>query len=238
VHACPCCGFHTLAARFAWETCPVCFWQDTVDGAENDVPLDVAQDTFARVGACNEMWVNDVRAAVPGEERASDWQTVRVRRVGEQRRLVALLETAFGDVRRDGGVTLHQMDVLDGYGTAEAMAAAEREDPEQRFQDIDDDKLTDYRLCQSLVFLDAKGFRFYIAAFLSLMVRSWGAYGYSGLWFALSASEYCRERHYALLSAAQCQCIAEVLAKTVDLGGADEVHEASKALRAHWQQYL
>jgi hypothetical protein len=69
--------------------------------------------------------------------------------------LEASIEAAFGGVLREGGVTLHQMDVLDDYGSPADMAAAESADPEVHWQELSEEKLESFN---SLVFLDAKAF--------------------------------------------------------------------------------
>ena len=74
---CPCCGFHTLDARGAYEICAACFWED--DGGDrldahsgpNHMTLREAQANFARLGAVHPDLLARV-VANPGERFASD----------------------------------------------------------------------------------------------------------------------------------------------------------------------
>jgi hypothetical protein len=76
-HACPCCGFLTLAERGGYDICPVCFWEDdgqdvhdthVVRGGPNgDLSLAQARKNFASFGACRERDLPHVRDPLPEE---------------------------------------------------------------------------------------------------------------------------------------------------------------------------
>jgi hypothetical protein len=74
---CPCCRRRTLAERAGYEICPVCFWEDDgQDEADADIvrggpnytlSLVQARRNYARIGACEEKVLPDVREPLPEE---------------------------------------------------------------------------------------------------------------------------------------------------------------------------
>jgi len=205
------------------------------DWTSNRMTLAQGQQNYAQLGACAEAWVKACRLPAAFEERPGDWKSIKTRREEALAHLEVVLDDAFGGVLRDGGVTLHQMDVLDGYGSPADLAIAASRDPEVAWREVSDSKLMSFGM--SLVFLDAKGFRFYIPAYMRLVARHIESATYSGLcgvWFALRGSAYDRERHYALLSAAQNRAIVTFLSIMRELGDPDECGDADQCLRAYW----
>ncbi len=75
---CPCCGYRTLAAPFAMELCPVCWWED--DGQEDEDASDVrltvngalslseARMHYAECGASHPRFLPFVRAPQGSEQ--------------------------------------------------------------------------------------------------------------------------------------------------------------------------
>ena len=76
-HACPCCGFLTLAERGGYEICDVCFWEDDgqdehdaeqVRGGPNrGLSLAEARRNYARTGAADPRDLKHVRPPNPVE---------------------------------------------------------------------------------------------------------------------------------------------------------------------------
>jgi len=76
-YRCPCCKFKTLLGRAGDEICPVCFWEDDgqdehdadlVRGGPNaHLSLQHARENFARYGASDSRFVEQVRAPQPEE---------------------------------------------------------------------------------------------------------------------------------------------------------------------------
>jgi hypothetical protein len=74
---CPCCLCKTLAERGAFEICSVCFWEDDgqddwdadlMRGGPNGLlSLTEARANYARLGACEESMVRNVRPPRPDE---------------------------------------------------------------------------------------------------------------------------------------------------------------------------
>ena len=86
--------------------------------------------------------------------------------------LIAEITTAFDGVAREDGTTLHEAIAIDDWKPREEQLAARQLDTEQRWQDIPDEAIV---ACESaLPFLDAKGFRYYLPAFMVCGLRNWG----------------------------------------------------------------
>jgi hypothetical protein len=74
---CPCCEYPTLQTRGAFDICPVCFWEDDgqdshdadrIRGGPNAmISLTQARENFARFGACELRFADNVRTATPME---------------------------------------------------------------------------------------------------------------------------------------------------------------------------
>ena len=84
-------------------------------------------------------------------------------------RLIAEIERVFDDVSREDGITLHEADVIDYYGSEQEMKLARRKDREARWQDVPEEEIE--KCYNSLAHLDAKGLRYYLPAFMRWTVR-------------------------------------------------------------------
>jgi hypothetical protein len=81
-----------------------------------------------------------------------------------KRALIAEITAAFDGVAREDGVSLHEAHVIDDYGSAEERAEARAMDTESCWQDVPDELIA--RGDSVLSFLDPKGFRYYIPAYI------------------------------------------------------------------------
>ena len=69
---CPCCGYKTLTHRGGFEICEVCYWEDdgqddhdadvVRDGPNGALSLSEARANYLRCGACEDRFVDNVRA--------------------------------------------------------------------------------------------------------------------------------------------------------------------------------
>ncbi len=85
----------------------------------------------------------------------------------ENERKTALMKSitaAFLDVERGSGVSLHEADVIDDYGSNEERAAARLLDPEERWQDVPEIEIARHH--SRISFLDAEGFCYYAPAYM------------------------------------------------------------------------
>ncbi len=85
--------------------------------------------------------------------------------------LIAEITAAFDGVSRGNGTTLHEAIAMDDRKSDEECRAARRLDTEQRWQDVPDKDIC--ACCSALSFLDAKGFRYYLPAFMLYGLRNW-----------------------------------------------------------------
>jgi hypothetical protein len=77
--------------------------------------------------------------------------------------IVRAIEVAFAGVPR-GRVTLHEAEVIDGYGTAEERQQARELDPEQDWRDVPGASIEECP--DALSYLDPEGWRFYLPAYM------------------------------------------------------------------------
>ncbi len=134
-------------------------------------PIDPDFDSFAD-------WDSPKRDRVPElDERLYYWRPTFWRRSlpkdkdreEERRAVIEQIGTIFQDVRIEDGITLHEAEVIDDYGTDEERKEARQNDPEVRWQDVPDWKL---EKLQGLPFLDGKGIRFYLPAYMVWNLRN------------------------------------------------------------------
>jgi len=143
------------------------YWRSAVEPVSGRIWLAPMQEPFAPDRqACTAVcrgFSHDY-----GEEGNRDLRADEAERL----RVLAEIEAAFDGVSREDGVTLHEADVIDHYGGDDERAAARKLDTETRWQDADL-KTFGSVLC----FLDVKGFRYYIPAYLCWTLR-FGETGY------------------------------------------------------------
>ncbi len=86
-----------------------------------------------------------------------------------KRALIAEIERAFDGVEREDGRTLHEASAMDDYASPEELAQARLLDPEARWQDVPDEDIQYGHM--SLIYLDDKGFHYYLPAYLVWYLR-------------------------------------------------------------------
>ena len=88
-------------------------------------------------------------------------------------RLLDQIDAAFEGVELGDGVSLHETQVIDAYGTAEERLAARTPDEKLDWHKLIDDPEITWLLgaASGMCFLDDIGLRFYLPACLSLGVR-------------------------------------------------------------------
>ena len=83
--------------------------------------------------------------------------------------VIAEITSAFAGVSLGDGVTLHQARAIDDYQSKEHQRAVRVNDTEQSWQEISDDKMCAFD--DVFNFLDAKGWVFYIPAYMIWVLR-------------------------------------------------------------------
>jgi hypothetical protein len=156
----------------------------------------------------------------------------------DQQRMERQIRAAFAGVSRADGVSWSEADVIDDWGTEEACAAARAQDRDRSWEQLVDDP--NWNLESGLgrfSFLDAIGFRYYLAPAMIRAVRSGQD---SGIQFHLmlscpggSGNAYKLEQ-WSQLDARQRSCIAAFLSHMA--AWAD--HQGWEVERDWWREAL
>lgn len=85
--------------------------------------------------------------------------------------LIAEIVRVFDGVDLGDGITLHQAVAIDDYKTAQEQWDARPLDTERRWQDVPPKALVECQM--ALSFLDEKGFRYYLPAFMVHGLEDW-----------------------------------------------------------------
>src|SRR2546428_9734138 len=78
--------------------------------------------------------------------------------------LIRHIEHAFADVSRDDGCSWQEGDEIDNHGTDEELLAAKALDRDTCWQEVSPELFDQYP--SAVAFLDAKGLRYYLPAFM------------------------------------------------------------------------
>ncbi len=160
------------------------------------------------------------------------------------------MKDAFLGVTLDGGISIRQGEICDYYGTDnDGKEVSDAQFAAIPRSEITDDwttiPLAELERYPYLAYLDAKGFRYYIPAFLLSLFED--AQSASMRVIATLSSVYPKRdlwlhhmQQFELLDARQRSAIARFLFHLQDdprLEASDQ-RLVSRALQAHWQQYL
>jgi hypothetical protein len=146
------------------------------------------------------------------------------------------INRAFYGVTREGGVSLHEADVIDDYyGSMEERAEARKLDTETRWQDVPDPDIE--QNSSILSFLDPIGFHYYIPAYMVWTLEN--------LWISLSFSadstiyaltlegedlKNWKLERFSLFNQEQAQAICQFLRYMVNIKKISDCDDAQKAL--------
>ncbi|HEX8164059.1 MAG TPA: DUF6714 family protein [Pyrinomonadaceae bacterium] len=162
-----------------------------------------------------------------------------------RRELIGEIGAAFDVVSRGGGTTLHEAVAVDDRKSAEELRAARGLDQEARWQDVTDDAIS--ACCSALSFLDERGFRYYIPAFMLYALRHW-ADGPGGLVSSCAyhllrlPSESLRQSDPASIAAKfqftkeQCRAVSRFLRFVVDFDQSAADRGTTRAVE-RWEQF-
>jgi hypothetical protein len=241
-YPCPCCGYCTyfLPADGTMQVCPVCFWEDAPGQYQynnsNRVSLTVAQNNFSASGVSEPVYSDIVRDPLPEEARSPGWLSIS----DIKTKIVEMVQLAFEDVRLGNGISLHQADVVDDYGTRAEFDAAKLHDPETRWQQIPTSKIE--RFCGSMTFLDSEGFRFYLPAFiiygLNTFNPDFGSMEADGVLFAAESYSDSHKDNFAILNTEQLRAVASFLKFTSLYVEKFDAVRANKSLKNGMKQWL
>jgi hypothetical protein len=160
--------------------------------------------------------------------------------------LIATIVAAFGEMQREDGVSLHEADALNNYGVEEDPARARAVDTEHHWWEVPDAHME--RLYWAHSYFDAKGFRYYLPAYMTWALRvlpepNANTTSLDSLLYTLTPSEeppesnWLFQKQVALLTSEQCKAICSFLQYLVRYGdGYGEM--AQEALNRYWCKFL
>ncbi len=222
-------------------TCPICFWEDT--GASPSV-LRLAQRNFLKFGACEHEWSDQVRRPTEQERRIWNWQPLDALAEIARPAVIAQITKAFEGVSREDGVSLHEARVIDDWGGEAARAEARKIDTDSRWQDVPVEWIE--QLYDALSFLDPKGWRYYLPAYMLYSLRFYTSSSNAADSAVYSCTLYTGSKHKDLtewqlscfrsLTVAQSRAVCQYLRFEATYGEADE-RAAQEALDAYWGRF-
>jgi Cysteine-rich CPCC len=170
LYPCPCCGYKTFNSKppGTYLICPICFWEDDGETGSNQVYLRQGQRNFINFGACEQEWLSYVRSPTENDIRDSNWQPLDILEEDTRLALIAQITAAFDGIKREDGITLHEARALDDYADRQK---ARKLDSESQWQDVPDE-LIEY-FFDIFAFFDAKGFRYYIPAYMIWCLKNY-----------------------------------------------------------------
>ena len=155
--------------------------------------------------------------------------------------VIRAIEAAFDGVSRHGGVSLHEADVIDNYGTPAEREDARALDTETRWQDVAAGDIRTYYWI--LPFLDPIGYRYYLPAYMSWSLRNHAgprdATSAEFTVFSLVKSEAKREEweldRFKMFNVQQARAIRRFLEYMAEHAGLEK--DAGEALARYWEKF-
>ena len=152
----------------------------------------------------------------------------------EFKAVIDQIERAFSNVTLEAGVSLHEADVIDGYGSDDERKKARAGDEKEDWQHISEEDIARYQ--HVLCFMDAEGLRFHWPAWMVFTLRRYktsDSLSTDSIIYSIcrSAADY---NTRALLSEEQRNAIIGFLEACLDLGDwldADQIPGALEAWR-------
>lgn len=217
LYPCPCCGYMTLNQKppGTYLICPICFWED--DGEQgyssNQVSLRQAQRNFVEFGACERSWLNDVRRPTANDVRVPGWETLDALAERAKLLLIKKITAAFDGVSREDGISLHAARALDDWHSLEeAKKIGQKMDRDTKWQEVPAEWIMKFHDIFS--FLDPKGFRYYVPAYMVWSLKEPKASisnSLNFLMYALENRDGYYQSHFELLNQEQLEVISDFI---------------------------
>ena len=217
LYPCPCCGYMTLNQEppGTYIICPICFWEDDAEQSysSNRVSLRQAQRNFIEFGACESEWLKDVRHPTCNDQRAPGWETIDT--LAEKTRLLLIekITAAFDGVSRKNGISLNAAQALDDYSSLEeAKKIGRKMDRDTQWQEVPDKWLMQFQ--DIFPYLDPKGFRYYIPAYMVWSLKEPKASdsnSLSSLMWAIENNNKHFQPHLEILNQEQLQVVSDYI---------------------------
>lgn len=239
LYPCPCCGYMTLYEQppGTYLVCPICFWEDrgTPYGLSN------AQRNFLEFGAVDRRWLGQVRSPTEQDRRIPNWRSLDAWAAVVKPVVIQQIEKAFEGTIREDGVTLHEAAENDYWGGSFHPYPEVRSlDTDTRWQDVPDAWLDRYY--SGFHYLDMKGWRYYIPAYMRYWLKCYKISDSNALGmvytFTLSKDERHRERqlsYFQSLTENQSKAVCQFLRFVATFDDWDST--AQQALDAYWSRF-
>lgn len=217
LYPCPCCGYMTLNQEppGTYLICPICFWEDDAEEgySSNQVSLRQAQRNFIEFGACEREWLKDVRHPTRKEQRVPGWETIDILAEKTRLPLIEKIIAAFNGVSRQDGISLHAARALDDWSSLEeAKKIGWEMDLDRNWQEVPDEWLMKFH--DIFAFLDPKGFRYYIPAYMVWSLKepkASSSNSLSSLMWAIENKSRHFQAHLELLNQEQLQVVSDYI---------------------------
>ena len=153
-------------------------------------------------------------------------------------KLIREIQEAFAGVSRAGGVTIHEAEIIDYYGSSEERARARTLDTDARWEDVPAEVIEE--LCV-FPFLDPIGLRYYLPAYMIWSLRNYSTS--ESLSVDAALNELCiygekidgrQAERFSVFNQRQCQSIAHYLEYMAEH---EAPYLAQRALDKYWNQF-
>ena len=158
--------------------------------------------------------------------------------------LIRAIERAFESVAREDGVGLNEAEGIDAYGTEAERAVARKRDVDVRWEEVPEAEIE--RHADILPFLDPKGWRYYLPAYMRWTLTHYGRSSSMSVdstiyTLAPGTAQELKSRaleRFKTLSGNQAATVCRFLRFMCDVAGEDECDErvAREAL-AYWGRF-
>lgn len=161
----------------------------------------------------------------------------------ERALLIAEIYDAFEDVTREGGVSWNETYAIDDYASDEECERARASDTDHSWQElVDDEEWKPHEGCGGFSFLDAIGYRYYLAPKLIRSLRDESDFGLvSRLTLSNGELRDYRLSQWSMLTERQRRCVARFLVFQRDwdrLSGSSRPSLWQEPLDSYWAQYV
>ncbi|OKH53909.1 hypothetical protein NIES2101_09175 [Calothrix sp. HK-06] len=215
LYPCPCCGYLTLESKppGTYLFCPICFWVDEAKNynwiGNSQISLRQAQLNFLEFDACDKEWLNYVRRPTEADIRDSNWQPVEHILENKRLQLIERINQTFNGISLEDGLSLHGARALDDWcSMEEARKISQKMAGKQKWQEIPKELIEE--LGDSFGFLDSKGFRYYLPAFMIYSLNYNSGYAFiDSVYSALKYKPKYYQKHLALLNPEQLEVAQE-----------------------------
>ena len=185
-----------------------------------------------------------MRRPTAKDQRISNWQSLDVLAEIARSAVIEQITKAFEGVSREDGISLHEARVIDDWGGEEERAAARKIDTDSRWQDIPVEWIE--QLHDVLSFLDSKGWRYYLPAYMLYALKFYKTSSnacdsalYSCALYKGSKNNDLKEyqlSRFRSLTVDQSRAVCQFLQFEAAYGEGDE-QVAQEALDAYWSRF-